>query len=89
MQLMASLVSVLLLVWSVRATALPGEERLAIQNSGVSIMHPMQGLGEGGAGRAGWSQRTVALPDANNFSTPLYSKASLEYTSCTSCTDEA
>ncbi|KFO92917.1 Somatostatin-2, partial [Buceros rhinoceros silvestris] len=34
MQLMASLVSVLLLVWSVRATALPGEERLAIQSSG-------------------------------------------------------
>ncbi|NWZ86199.1 cortistatin [Poecile atricapillus] len=28
MQLVASLVSVLLLVWSVRATALPGEERL-------------------------------------------------------------
>ncbi|NXD15772.1 SMS2 protein, partial [Nothocercus nigrocapillus] len=33
MQLVASLVSVLLLVWSVRATALPGEERLALQNS--------------------------------------------------------
>ncbi|KFW67933.1 Somatostatin-2, partial [Pygoscelis adeliae] len=33
MQLVASLVSVLLLVWSVRATALPGEERLAIQNT--------------------------------------------------------
>ncbi|KFV03195.1 Somatostatin-2 [Tauraco erythrolophus] len=33
MQLMASLVSVLLLVWGVRATALPGEERLAIQNT--------------------------------------------------------
>ncbi|NXP45323.1 SMS2 protein, partial [Heliornis fulica] len=32
MQLVASLVSVLLLVWSVRATALPGEERLVIQN---------------------------------------------------------
>nr|XP_013795485.1 PREDICTED: somatostatin-2-like isoform X1 [Apteryx mantelli mantelli] len=32
-QLVASLVSVLLLVWSVRATALPGEERLALQNS--------------------------------------------------------
>ncbi|NXT23964.1 SMS2 protein, partial [Syrrhaptes paradoxus] len=32
MQLVASLVSVLLLVWSVRATALPGEERLAIQS---------------------------------------------------------
>ncbi|NXW41787.1 SMS2 protein, partial [Nyctiprogne leucopyga] len=32
MQLVASLVSVLLLVWSARATALPGEERLAIQN---------------------------------------------------------
>nr|XP_047923705.1 cortistatin isoform X1 [Anser cygnoides] len=31
--LVASLVSVLLLVWSVRATALPGEERLALQNS--------------------------------------------------------
>ncbi|NXS80970.1 SMS2 protein, partial [Erpornis zantholeuca] len=28
MQLVASLVSVLLLVWSVRATVLPGEERL-------------------------------------------------------------
>ncbi|XP_058674645.1 somatostatin-2-like [Ammospiza nelsoni] len=28
MQLVASLVSVLLLVWSVRATTLPGEERL-------------------------------------------------------------
>ncbi|NXA62524.1 SMS2 protein, partial [Mohoua ochrocephala] len=28
MQLVASLVSVLLLAWSVRATALPGEERL-------------------------------------------------------------
>lgn len=58
MQLMASLVSVLLLVWSVRATALPGDERLAIQNSGVSITHPTQGLGAGGAGRAGWSQGT-------------------------------
>ncbi|NXR10676.1 SMS2 protein, partial [Semnornis frantzii] len=33
MQLVASLVSVLLLVWSVRATALPGEERLAIQST--------------------------------------------------------
>ncbi|XP_050765575.1 cortistatin [Gymnogyps californianus] len=33
MQLVASLVSVLLLVWSARATALPGEERLAIQNT--------------------------------------------------------
>ncbi|KYO31478.1 somatostatin-2 [Alligator mississippiensis] len=33
MQLVASLVSVLLLVWSVRATALPGEERLSLQNS--------------------------------------------------------
>ncbi|XP_062449407.1 cortistatin isoform X1 [Rhea pennata] len=33
MLLVASLVSVLLLVWSVRATALPGEERLALQNS--------------------------------------------------------
>ncbi|XP_062460727.1 cortistatin isoform X2 [Pezoporus occidentalis] len=33
MQLVASLVSVLLLVWSVRATALPGDERLAIQST--------------------------------------------------------
>ncbi|XP_029818255.1 somatostatin-2 [Manacus vitellinus] len=33
MQLVASLVSMLLLVWSVRATALPGEERLAIQST--------------------------------------------------------
>ncbi|NXW95528.1 SMS2 protein, partial [Alopecoenas beccarii] len=33
MQLVASLVSVLLLVWSVRATTLPGEERLALQNT--------------------------------------------------------
>ncbi|XP_065506295.1 cortistatin [Caloenas nicobarica] len=33
MQLVASLLSVLLLVWSVRATALPGEERLALQNT--------------------------------------------------------
>ncbi|NXL57196.1 SMS2 protein, partial [Chordeiles acutipennis] len=33
MQLVASLVSVLLLVWSARATALPGEERLAIQST--------------------------------------------------------
>ncbi|XP_064028047.1 cortistatin [Pogoniulus pusillus] len=33
MQLVASLVSVLLLAWSVRATALPGEERLAIQST--------------------------------------------------------
>ncbi|NWI66106.1 SMS2 protein, partial [Todus mexicanus] len=33
MQLVASLVSVLLLVWSVKATALPGDERLAIQNT--------------------------------------------------------
>uniref|UniRef100_G1MZJ2 Somatostatin/Cortistatin C-terminal domain-containing protein n=1 Tax=Meleagris gallopavo TaxID=9103 RepID=G1MZJ2_MELGA len=32
-ELVASLVSVLLLAWSVRATALPGEERLALQNS--------------------------------------------------------
>ncbi|XP_075762507.1 cortistatin [Pelodiscus sinensis] len=33
MQLVASLVSVLLLVWSVRASALPGEERAAVANS--------------------------------------------------------
>ncbi|XP_061203966.1 cortistatin isoform X2 [Neopsephotus bourkii] len=33
MLLVASLVSVLLLVWSVRATALPGDERLAIQST--------------------------------------------------------
>ncbi|NXK93072.1 SMS2 protein, partial [Formicarius rufipectus] len=33
MQLVASLVAVLLLVWSVRATALPGEESLAIQST--------------------------------------------------------
>ncbi|KFQ23360.1 PREDICTED: cortistatin [Merops nubicus] len=33
MQLVASLVSVLLLVWSVRAAALPGEERLAMQDT--------------------------------------------------------
>jgi len=52
MQLVASLVSVLLLVWSVRATALPGEERLALQNSRVSIMHPVQELGGMGACRS-------------------------------------
>ncbi|NXD79698.1 SMS2 protein, partial [Halcyon senegalensis] len=34
MQLVASLVSVLLLAWSVRGTALPGDERLAIQSTG-------------------------------------------------------
>ncbi|NWV13435.1 SMS2 protein, partial [Ptilonorhynchus violaceus] len=33
MHLVASLVSVLLLVWSVRAMALPGEERLAMQST--------------------------------------------------------
>ncbi|NXU19402.1 SMS2 protein, partial [Pardalotus punctatus] len=33
MQLVASLVSVLLLAWSVRATALPGEERRAMQST--------------------------------------------------------
>lgn len=49
MQLVASLVSVLLLVWSVRATALPGEERLALQNSRVSIMHPVQEAGWDGS----------------------------------------
>lgn len=52
MQLVASLVSVLLLVWSVRATALPGEERLALQNTRVSLTHPVQGLGEVGAHRS-------------------------------------
>ena len=52
MQLVASLVSVLLLVWSARATALPGEERLAIQNTRVSIMHPVRELGEVGAHRS-------------------------------------
>lgn len=52
MQLVASLVSVLLLVWSVRATALPGEERLSLQNSKVSMM---QELGWGGTrGEAAW-----------------------------------
>ena len=44
--------SVLLLVWSVRASALPGEERLAIQNTRVSIMHPVEDLGEVGARRS-------------------------------------
>lgn len=44
--------SVLLLVWSVRATALPGDERLAIQSTRVSIMHPGQELGEVGACRS-------------------------------------
>lgn len=43
MQLVASLVSVLLLVWSVRGTALPGEERL--QSTRVSTT-PL-GLGAG------------------------------------------
>ncbi|NXC13955.1 SMS2 protein, partial [Corythaeola cristata] len=65
MQLMASLVSVLLLVWSVRATALPGEERLAIQNtreqSAVrtdAILKMLAGLlGSADAGRE------VAAPD--------------------------
>ncbi|CAM2104458.1 cortistatin [Caretta caretta] len=33
MQLVASLVSVLLVVWSVRASALPGEERAAVASS--------------------------------------------------------
>ncbi|NXP25086.1 SMS2 protein, partial [Scytalopus superciliaris] len=57
MQLVASLVSVLLLVWSVRATALPGEERLAIQNtreqSAVrkdAILKMLAGLLEGADG---------------------------------------
>lgn len=40
MQLVGSLVSVLLLVWSVRATTLPGEERL--QSTRVSTACPGQ-----------------------------------------------
>ena len=59
MQLVASLVSVLLLVWSVRATALPGEERLAIQSTRVSIMHPGQQLVRWEHAEAGWSQGRV------------------------------
>ncbi|NXC53280.1 SMS2 protein, partial [Aleadryas rufinucha] len=64
MRLVASLASVLLLVWSVRATALPGEERLrsAGERSTVrkdAILKMLAGLLDGvDAGRE------AAFPDA-------------------------
>lgn len=83
MQLVASLVSVLLLVWSVRATALPGEERLALQNTRVSPTHPEQGPGEVGAhGSPGSAKKdNRALPDANNSST-LFIPRHYSFTRC-------